>query len=140
MNELPCDTEQAAEDDVEALLGPQLPPEVAEAAERLFQLYHEREHQGVTYDESVPLGAEQIIESIKVRSINTQPELPRLFRQIIENHNARRAILELDSEMSQAQWRQLKELSLDMKKSLRPGAEIFLRQQAGPGWGGSNDF
>lgn len=119
MNELPCDTEPT---DVE------IPQEVTEAAARLFQLYCE----GST--EPVPAGAEEIIREIRTRPVNVQPQLPKLFQQIIANQNARAAIRALGSEMTQAQWRQLKELSLDMKKSLRPGAEMFLKQARSDEW------
>ncbi len=60
--------------------------------------------------------------SLRVRPIIVQPRLPKIFRLIIENHNARLEIHSKGSAMSQDDWRNLKELHRDMDESLRPGA------------------
>jgi hypothetical protein len=69
--------------------------------------------------------AEERAELI-ARGIVTQPRLPKIFRLVIENYNARMEIHAKGTGMSQAEWRQLKELYRDMKESLRPGAERAL--------------
>ena len=67
-----------------------------------------------------------------VRSVVTQPPLPKIFRLIIENQNRRWDIRAKGSDMTQEDWRELKALNLDMKKSLRPGAERALSRAAAP--------
>lgn len=71
---------------------------------------------------------------LQVRSVVRQPELPRIFKLIITNYNARQALLsktrpdaacdgEKPGDMTQAEWKELKELYRDMRQSLRPAAE-----------------
>lgn len=79
-----------------------LPPEVIEAYQRL----------------SEPLVARhQIVQ---------QPNIPTVFRAIIDNDNERTWIRERSSAMTQADWCRLKELRDDRRKNLVPSAEKML--------------
>jgi hypothetical protein len=63
---------------------------------------------------------------IAVRGVMQQPPLPKIFRLIIENYDRRQVLKSRGADISQKEWRELKELHLDMRRSLRPGAERAL--------------
>jgi len=57
--------------------------------------------------------------------------LPRVFQEIMKNHEATLVICTKGSSMSQEDWRTLRELRRDMKDNLRPAAVNFIQKQRG---------
>lgn len=73
-------------------------------------------------------------ERLRERSLlEDRSKIPELFREIIKNQTERAQILARGPSMTQDDWRRLKELNLDMRQSLRPGAEQFLRHNTDKG-------
>jgi len=68
-------------------------------------------------------------QALIARGITRQPKLPRIFRLIIDNYNMRVEIRSKGSDMTQYEWRELKELYRDMRDSLRPAAERALSRE-----------
>jgi fructose-1-phosphate kinase PfkB-like protein len=69
----------------------------------------------------------EVTKSLDHRPVVVAPPRPEVFNLIIQNNNRTDEILRKGFDMSQADWRELKELRRDLRESLIPGAERALK-------------
>lgn len=77
-------------------------------------------------DPPVPLEVRTAAQRLAARHAAAQ-QIPQVFQDIIKNNKRSAEIMEHGYVMSQADWRELKELRRDLRESLIPGAEQMLK-------------